>query len=306
MKKAAIILFISLCLGQTGYFGSISFDYSGSDSGSFYAELSDSSFGGSFAVKTSNNNGTTIFISAIQPLDSVSFSVLFIYLQSADTNLTSNVWTLPPDDIMNPDVVFGFFPVIDSSLFNQFIDFIPDTFDLDSIILDSTFFEDLFTEILIIISGDAYIGILGSINLNPISTDSIVGQFNVSAIQPVIPPGTINISNGTIQLAAMVMPQVGIEDEPEIPEKIKLVPAYPNPFNPVTTIRFSVVETLHATSLHIFDITGRLVETLISGEQLPTGNHSITWNATQQPSGVYFVRLISGSFIQTQKLILMK
>jgi hypothetical protein len=83
-----------------------------------------------------------------------------------------------------------------------------------------------------------------------------------------------------------------------------LHPSYPNPFNPITTIKFSV-ETFHATSISIYNLTGRLVETLVN-ERLLSGKHEITWNASSQPSGVYFVKLSNGESVQTQKLILLK
>ena len=89
-----------------------------------------------------------------------------------------------------------------------------------------------------------------------------------------------------------------------IPQTFVLYSSFPNPFNPITTIKFSV-ETFHAMSLRIFDITGRVVETLINGE-IPVGNHEITWNASRQPSGVYIVQLSNGKSVQTQKLILLK
>ncbi len=94
------------------------------------------------------------------------------------------------------------------------------------------------------------------------------------------------------------------EDENPIPQNFKLYQPYPNPFNPTTTIRLNVAAR-HASQLQIFDITGRLVETLIK-EPLTPGEHEITWNAGSLSSGVYFVRLVSGAFSQTQKIILMK
>ena len=98
-----------------------------------------------------------------------------------------------------------------------------------------------------------------------------------------------------------------------IPEEYTLNPAYPNPFNPVTTIKFGVpLGTLNAISIEIFDINGRHIETLINGEIEP-GNHSVEWNATGLSSGVYFVKMsmdpsksLEQGFIQTQKLVLMK
>jgi len=89
-----------------------------------------------------------------------------------------------------------------------------------------------------------------------------------------------------------------------LPQTFVLFPSYPNPFNPTTTIRFSVRKTgLH--SLHIYDITGRLVETLLDKTHA-TGKYEITWNASSQPSGVYFVQLSNRESVQTQKLILLK
>ena len=84
----------------------------------------------------------------------------------------------------------------------------------------------------------------------------------------------------------------------------KLFPAYPNPFNPTTTIQFSV-ETHRNASLQIFDITGQLVETLVNG-QIGSGFHEIKWNAGGFASGVYFVRLQNGNHLINQKLLLLK
>jgi len=95
-----------------------------------------------------------------------------------------------------------------------------------------------------------------------------------------------------------------IDDIIELPKEFVLYPAYPNPFNPTTTIRFSIAVT-HASLLEIYDITGQVVETLVN-ERLLSGKHEITWNASSQPSGVYFVQLSNGESVQTQKLILLK
>ena len=96
----------------------------------------------------------------------------------------------------------------------------------------------------------------------------------------------------------------GIDDIIELPKEFVLYPAYPNPFNPTTTIRFSIAVT-HASLLEIYDITGQMVETLVN-ERLLSGKHEIIWNASNQSSGVYFVRLSNSTFQQTQKLIFLK
>ena len=90
-----------------------------------------------------------------------------------------------------------------------------------------------------------------------------------------------------------------------VPETFALHPVYPNPFNPTTTLRFTVGITHESSLLQVFDITGRLVETLID-EHLKPGTHSVQWNASRFSSGVYFVHLESESFSQSQKVILLK
>ena len=92
-----------------------------------------------------------------------------------------------------------------------------------------------------------------------------------------------------------------------IPTEYALHPAYPNPFNPATNIKFGVpaVESLRVTTLQIYDINGRLIETLFEGKIEP-GFHTVEWNANGFPSGVYIIKLTANQFTQTEKIILMK
>ena len=89
-----------------------------------------------------------------------------------------------------------------------------------------------------------------------------------------------------------------------IPNGFSLRNAYPNPFNPVTTIQFGLpIDT--KMSIDVYDIQGRFVETLINRNML-AGYHSISWNASSHSSGIYFIKMQAGSYIRTQKLILVK
>ena len=94
-------------------------------------------------------------------------------------------------------------------------------------------------------------------------------------------------------------------EKSSFPSQFRLFPVYPNPFNPITTIRFNLVEIQSKVTLHILDITGCVVDELVSGE-LGTGEHELVWGAAGQSSGIYFARLQSGSKVQSQKLILIK
>ena len=98
---------------------------------------------------------------------------------------------------------------------------------------------------------------------------------------------------------------VGIDNNITLPNDFVLFPAYPNPFNPTTTIRFKLVTSQQNASLRIYDISGRLVETLLN-EKLIAGEHEIKWNGGNNPSGVYFISFETGEFFSNQKIILMK
>jgi hypothetical protein len=80
--------------------------------------------------------------------------------------------------------------------------------------------------------------------------------------------------------------------------------AFPNPFNPMTTIRYDV-KTTGLVSLKVYDLLGRQVATLLHGT-VPVGSHSIEWNAGDLPSGVYLCQMQAQGFMQTQKMMLVK
>ncbi|MFZ1978003.1 MAG: T9SS type A sorting domain-containing protein, partial [Bacteroidota bacterium] len=84
----------------------------------------------------------------------------------------------------------------------------------------------------------------------------------------------------------------------EIPSVFSLSQNYPNPFNPMTTISFSL-PSKSFVSLKVFDIIGREVVTIVSGE-MSAGNYTRQWNATKMASGIYFYRLHAGSYSETK------
>lgn len=79
---------------------------------------------------------------------------------------------------------------------------------------------------------------------------------------------------------------------------------FPNPFNPVTKISYQIPGSSHVT-LNIYDITGRLVKTLVN-EVRDEGVHSITFDGSGLSSGTYFYRLQAGDFVQIKKMVLIK
>lgn len=90
----------------------------------------------------------------------------------------------------------------------------------------------------------------------------------------------------------------------EVPGSFRLEQNFPNPFNPVTDIKFAVAET-GFVKLSVFDITGKEVAVLVN-EELNTGTYNFDFNALHLSSGIYFYRLVTNNFAETKKMMLVK
>ena len=88
------------------------------------------------------------------------------------------------------------------------------------------------------------------------------------------------------------------------PNSYELDQNFPNPFNPSTTIRFSVPSS-EFVSLRIYNSIGEKVAELVN-QVLPAGIYNVNWNAENVSSGVYFYKIEAGSFINTKKMILLR
>jgi hypothetical protein len=97
---------------------------------------------------------------------------------------------------------------------------------------------------------------------------------------------------------------VVIENESSGDFTFTLLQNYPNPFNPATTINYKLPITSYVT-LKVFDLLGREVATLVN-EEMQIGEHSVQWNASGMPGGVYFYRLATNGFLETKKMILLR
>jgi len=121
-----------------------------------------------------------------------------------------------------------------------------------------------------------------------------------------IPGGT----TGTIQNPYQL--NIAFTDNNDIvtPQYInELHPAYPNPFNPTTTIKFSLKDNQKA-SVEVYNIKGQKVATLVD-DMLEKGHHKIIWNSTnaqgkQIGSGIYFIRMKTNNYNKVQKVVLIK
>ncbi|HCA42053.1 MAG TPA: hypothetical protein DEP28_02230 [Bacteroidetes bacterium] len=80
---------------------------------------------------------------------------------------------------------------------------------------------------------------------------------------------------------------------------------YPNPFNPETKIKFSVMNNQDITNLSVYDLSGKLIETLVN-QKLTQGVYEFNFNGKNLPSGIYFYVLKNGSQSETKKMTLIK
>ncbi len=91
---------------------------------------------------------------------------------------------------------------------------------------------------------------------------------------------------------------------PTAPPSFSLGQNYPNPFNPSSTIRFSLPSRSFAT-LTVYNVLGQKLEDLVSGD-MDRGEHTVRFDGTNFPSGVYFYRLTAGSLVETRRMVLVK
>ena len=114
-------------------------------------------------------------------------------------------------------------------------------------------------------------------------------------------------NDGTIDDSIFVKNQTtGVKDEGSLltPNKYDLAQNFPNPFNPATSIRYSIPQASVVT-LKVYDILGNEVANLVN-EEKDQGVYTVTFNAGGLSSGIYFYTLRADGFVQTKKMLLIK
>jgi len=96
---------------------------------------------------------------------------------------------------------------------------------------------------------------------------------------------------------------------PEIPDEIGLSQNFPNPFNPITEIRYNLPID-QVVAITVYDLNGRVVRTLINGAQ-SAGYHKVIWDGTNEngiaiSTGIYFYQMRAGDFVEMKKMVLLK
>ncbi len=156
-----------------------------------------------------------------------------------------------------------------------------------------------------------------NIFVNPGFTDAAGGDYRLAANSPCIDAGDPSIldEDGSVSDLGMyggggdIVPVVEEREDDALPRTLRVERNYPNPFNPSTTIGFTLPEEGRA-SLTVYAITGGKVRELVSGA-LPAGKHEARWDGRDDrghavSSGVYLVRLTQKGRVSTAKMLLIK
>jgi len=101
-----------------------------------------------------------------------------------------------------------------------------------------------------------------------------------------------------------VSPVTGLDQPRSLPPAFGLDDAFPNPFNPTTTIQYRLPRSTDVT-VKVFTLLGVEVATLVRGE-VAEGVHTARWDGSAFPGGVYFCRLQAGPFVATRTLLLLR
>ena len=97
--------------------------------------------------------------------------------------------------------------------------------------------------------------------------------------------------------------EFSMDNEEEI-SSLSVSKAYPNPFNPTTNLEYSIANSGHV-KVTVFDVTGRQVS-VIENSYKNAGDYSLIWDAKNNTSGIYYIQILSGNDIETQKVVLLK
>ena len=88
------------------------------------------------------------------------------------------------------------------------------------------------------------------------------------------------------------------------PHELSIIRNYPNPFNPTTRITYGLPINSDVQVI-VYDMSGKQIQSLLNDFQSP-GYHSINWDASSYPSGMYFAEIKAGKHVRTKKLMLIK
>ena len=262
--KFCLLFICSILVAQDFHQGEVTFDYSGSVSGSFLSFSQDSIITG-FAFNQEGADTSYFIMGGVAETGNGEFDLFITLMQDSIFPVQPRTWDIPgqgdSEDPLSMETIVVFLPGVDSVFVEELISIFPDTVGDDSLNLDT-----LITGLFLGLSSNLFFGIDGEMEISEVTDSTIVGEFSATLYKPLF--SFLELNDGLFVFNKTSLPMLELERKPEIPERLILYPAYPNPFNPVTTIKFSVISS-EIGSLQIFDITGRVVESLFTRRLIP-------------------------------------
>ena len=180
---------------------------------------------------------------------------------------------------------------------------------------DATSAQVLLDNNILSISANGYIGGVqmtlshGNDFSIDLTDDALVAEYNTSENQTtlvVVVPGSDELFSysGDFEIVDMIVANSSDRVNTSIVKGFSLSQAYPNPFNPTTSMMLAIPEAGNV-SVQVYNIMGQVVATLASG-YMDANTYTLTWDASDVSSGMYFVKAESAGTVTTQKLVLMK
>ena len=301
MKK--LILFLGFVTAQTVYEGEITFDYEGTEDGTFSSIIQDSIVS-AFSFNQTTGDTSYLLLASITQQEDDEFDLFLAILTDTTFPAGPRTWDIPgegdEDNPLSLETIVVFMPGLDST-------FVLDLFDSVTDTSNSNDSSDVISDIFSNLTNDLYLGLQGEVEITASTDTSIIGVFNTVMIKPAFyfPPHTISIDNGEFIFNEVSLPALSISNDLQPLKTNILEDVYPNPFNSSIIIEYSIQEDHRDISLSIFDINGRNLETLFSGSITP-GAKSIRWDSGQNSSGIYFIVLETEHYVDSKKLILVK
>ena len=219
-------------------------------------------------------------------------------IESSLSNVISCTCLSPVQEIyMYTDSLdFGEVAIGDSTILDMPIFNLGNTqLEIDDIILDAPFYINI---------NDGSLGAGENLDVQvrfvPVATGEYSGIVTIYSNDNDEEEVTVQLTGIAVELSV---------DGHQIPDKFTLHQNHPNPFNPVTTLRYDLPEDT-MVNITIYDMMGRVVRTMVNTQQ-NTGFKSVRWNATNDvgssvSAGLYLYMIQAGDFRQTKKMVLLK
>jgi hypothetical protein len=139
---------------------------------------------------------------------------------------------------------------------------------------------------------------------DPLFCDTASGDYQLAETSPCLGAGESGADIGDLGIGCVAVDVEEYGDGSNLPYLFELKQSYPNPFNPVTTIEYSVPRRSHV-KIEVFNTLGQSVRTLVDREE-SVGSYTISWDGSAVASGVYLYKLTAGDLVETKKMVLMK